>query len=164
MRMPPITTTSGSRTYSEIFFSIAHSGLRRSFESSFLDWRCSSFSAAFLFLGLHLVQVAVEAIESFVPKATVAFEPVVDLLEGAWLDAARPPLRLAAPHDEVGALQHLEMLGDGRQAHVEWLGELGDRGLTECEPRQDGAPRRIGERRKGGAEAIGCHGAIEPDG
>ena len=50
------------------------------------------------------------------------------------------------------------MLGDGRQAHGERLGQFGHRGLAAGEPRQDRAPGRIGERGEGGAEAVGRHG------
>ena len=67
---------------------------------------------------------------------------------------AGTPLRLAALADEARALQHFEMFGDRRQAHVERLGELGDRRSRRCEPRQDGAARGIGERRERGAELI----------
>jgi hypothetical protein len=41
-----------------------------------------------------------------------------------------PPLRLTPAHDQPGALEHAQVLGDGRHAHVERLGELGDRALA----------------------------------
>jgi hypothetical protein len=41
-------------------------------------------------------------------------------------------------------------------AHVEGLGQFRDRGFTTGQARQDGAPRRVGEREKGEVEAVGA--------
>src|SRR5215469_10669390 len=60
--------------------------------------------------GLQFLQIGIQAIEAFVEKPPVMIEPVVDVLERAWLDPARPPLRFAAACDQAGALQHLEVL------------------------------------------------------
>jgi hypothetical protein len=106
---------------------------------------------------LQLLQVNVQAIEALLPKAAIIFEPGVDALERLELDPAGAPLRLAAAHNEARALQHLEMLGDGGKAHVERPGQLGDVGFAQGEPRQYGAPRRVGKGCEGGAEAIGRH-------
>src|SRR6185437_11483935 len=46
-------------------------------------------------LALQRFQIAIEAIETFVVETAIAIEPVVDVLERARLDPARPPLRLA---------------------------------------------------------------------
>src|SRR5215470_10769490 len=124
-------------------------------------WRPPNDSSAALFLappllpfGLHLAQIVVEAIEALLPKAAIVREPVVDVLQPVRLDPARAPLRFAAARDQAGALQHLEVLGDGGQADVEGLGELGDRGLAEREAGQDRPAGRIGERREGRAERV----------
>src|SRR5262245_26220309 len=78
------------------------------------------FSAATLLpLGLQLTQVIVEAVEPFLPEPSIGAEPVVDGLESSRLDAARPPLRLAAARDQTRPLQHLEVLGNGGKAHLE---------------------------------------------
>ena len=45
------------------------------------------------------------------------------LVQRAGLQAAGAPLRLAPSGDEPRPLQHLEVLGDGRQRHVEGLGK-----------------------------------------
>ena len=111
------------------------------------------------FFGLQLFQIVVEPIEALVEEAAVVFEPIVDVLERPRLDAARPPLRLAAARDQAGALQHLEMLGDRRQAHGEGLGQFRHRGLAQRQPRQDGAAGGIGEGGEGGVE-----GQFEPSG
>src|SRR5262249_37774912 len=74
---------------------------------------CLAIAATLLLRRLQLLQIEIEAIEALVPEAAIAFEPAVDVLERSRFDPARPPLRFAAAHDQAGALQHLEMLGDG---------------------------------------------------
>src|SRR3954451_3694408 len=106
---------------------------------------------------LQLLQVRVEAVEALVPVSAIALEPIVDLAQRAGLEAAGPPLRFAAAHDQPRALEHLEVLRDGGEAHREGLGEGRHRGLAERKPRQQRATRRVGERRKRGAEVIGRH-------
>src|SRR5487761_2594010 len=115
-----------------------------------------------LSLGLQHLQVIVEAIEPLFPEPAIFGEPVVDRLECRRLELAGTPLRLTRTRDQPGVFQHLEMLGDGGPAQLERLGEFAHRGLAQCEPGQKGAPRRIGERGEGGAEAVGGHGCIEP--
>src|SRR6185295_7880532 len=113
------------------------------------------FLLLLLLLRLQLAQIIFEAIEALFPKAAVAFEPVVDALERLGLDAAGAPLRLAAARDQPGALQHLEVLGDRRKAHVEGFGQLGDRRLAQRQPSQDRPAGRIGKGRKRGAQGVG---------
>ena len=96
-----------------------------------------------------------EAIELFGPETAIAFEPVRRVAERRGVDPAAAPLRFAVARDQTGALQHLQVLGDGRQGHLEGMGELADRGLAEGEAGQDGPPRRVGESGKGGAERVG---------
>src|ERR1700704_992514 len=96
-----------------------------------------SLASTLLSLGLQLAQIVVQAVEALLPEAAIALEPVVDVLQRARLDAAGPPLLLAASCDQARALQDLEMLGHGGKAHVERLGELRDRGLAQRQPRQD---------------------------
>src|SRR5438874_330924 len=110
-----------------------------------------------LLLGLHYLQIILQAVEAFLPQPAIALEPGADVLEGVRLDAAGPPLRLAASRDEAGTLQHLEVLGDGGEAHLEGLGQLGHRGLAQRQPREDGPTRGIGEGCEGGTEAVDRH-------
>src|SRR5215831_171840 len=86
---------------------------------------------------LQLLQIGIQAIETLVEKTPVMIEPVVDVLERARFNPARPPLRLASARDQAGALQYFEVFGDRRKAHRERLGEFGDRGLTQGQPRQN---------------------------
>src|SRR5690606_12977221 len=78
------------------------------------------FRLAWLFR-LDLLQVDVQAIETLLPQAPVVLDPLRGGIQGLRLEPRRAPLAFAAAHDEPGALQHLEVLGDRRQAHVERL-------------------------------------------
>src|SRR5438034_2015438 len=99
-----------------------------------------------LVLSLQLLQIALQAIEALLPETPVALHPVVDVLERTRVEPAGPPLGLATARDQPGVLEDLKVFRDGRKGHVERLGDLGHRGLTFREAREDGAPRRIGER------------------
>src|ERR1700756_3191525 len=107
-----------------------------------------------LLLFFQVAQVFVQTVEALLPETAVVIEPVGDLLEPRPFETAGTPLRVAAAGDEAGALEHLEVLRDGGEAHRERLGELGNRGYARREARQDGPARRIGERGEGGAEVI----------
>src|SRR5580698_3491488 len=112
---------------------------------------------ALKFLSLKLLQIVVEAIEPLVPHAPIGFEPFVHILKAARLDAGRAPLRFAAACDEACALEHFQMFGNSRQRHVERLGELLHGGFTECQTRENGAPRGVRERGKGETERVRGH-------
>src|SRR6185436_15674301 len=83
-----------------------------------------------LLLRFHLLQVVLEPIEPLLPDVPVALGPISHFLERCRLDPAGPPLRLTPPGDEPGALEHAQMLRDRRHAHVEELGQFGDRTLA----------------------------------
>src|SRR5262245_44789564 len=68
---------------------------------------------------LQLLQVGLQAIQPLVPEPAIAFQPVINGPQAVRCDTARAPLRRAAARDQPGPLQHLEVLGDGRQADVE---------------------------------------------
>jgi len=55
-------------------------------------------------------------------------------------------LPIAAPGDQAGALEHVEVFGDRGLAHVERLGELHHRGFATGQRDEDRPSRRIGER------------------
>src|SRR5262245_50885992 len=118
----------------------------------------SVLAGTFLLLPLHLLQMDVQAFEALFPESPVALHPVGDLLEPVCLEPAGPALRIASTHDQAGALEHAEMLGDGRQAHVERLGELGDRSRTRGQAGQNRTPGGIGEGSESGVEMISAHG------
>src|SRR6185295_17813978 len=100
-------------------------------------------ASMFLPLPLQLAQIVVQAIEALFPEATVALEPVGGVLQGRRVEAAGTPLSIATARHEAGALQHLQVLRDGGQAHVEGVGQLRDRRLTGAEAGEDRPPRGI---------------------
>src|SRR5829696_3064594 len=110
-----------------------------------------------LLLVFQLLQVGVESIETGFPDRAVPLGPVGNVLEGRRLDPARAPLRFPAAGDEPGALEHAQVLRDGRHAHLEGLGELGHGALAGREPGQDGPAGRVGESRKRGTEVVSVH-------
>src|SRR5215211_4804650 len=102
-------------------------------------------------------QVRVEAVHLLLPGALARLHPCNRLVERLGVQPAGAPLRLAATHDQPGALEHLQVARDRGQAHRERLGELVDRRLALGQARQDRAPRRVGERTEGQAQRIGRH-------
>src|SRR5262245_43952581 len=99
-------------------------------------------------------------IEALFPEPTITLQPVGGVLERTGFELARSPLRLAPARDQTGALQHLEVLGNGGKAHGKGLGQLYDRGRALGEARQDCAPGGIGKGREGGTELIGRYVVI----
>src|SRR5690242_2997440 len=82
-------------------------------------WRSMLFLGVKLsLLGLQLGKVILQSVWPLLPQPAIALEPVVDIAQRVGLDAAGPPLRLAAAGDQAGALEHLEVLGDRGEAHI----------------------------------------------
>src|SRR5436309_9444925 len=104
--------------------------------------------------GLELVEQRIEAPVVPFPQTAIAFQPLGSSPGPLGLEAARPPLRVAAARNQAGALQHLQVLGDRRLAHRERLGQLRDRRLTRRQAGEDRPPRGIGEGREDGVEAV----------
>ena len=83
--------------------------------------------------------------------------PVNHFLERRRIDVAAPELRIARASDEARPLEHAEVFRYARQAHVEGLGQLGDRALAGHEPGQNRPPCRVGKGGKRESELIGGH-------
>src|SRR5206468_4922958 len=70
---------------------------------------------SFAFIGLALLhqilQNHIQALEALVPEAPVLPHPLGRLTQAPDLEAARPPLRVAALGDQAGALQHFQVFG-----------------------------------------------------
>ena len=107
--------------------------------------------------GFQFVEKGVQAPEVALPKLAVALQPFGGSREGLGFEAAWAALCVAAAGNQAGALEDLEVLGDGGLAHGEGLGELGDGGLAGGEACEDGATGGIGEGGEGGVEAVGGH-------
>jgi hypothetical protein len=56
---------------------------------------------------------------------------------------------------EPRALEHAHVLGNRGERHVEARGELADRPIAGCEPREDLASSRVGESEERGVERLG---------
>src|SRR5262249_13091932 len=112
-------------------------------------------AAMFLLLLLQFAQILVQTVETLLPEPPILLQPVAGVLERPGVEAAGPQLRLAAAGDQAGALQHLEVLGDGRQAHREGRGQLHDRDIAGSEAGKDRAPGGVGEGGEGSAETVG---------
>src|SRR5438445_618309 len=127
---------------------------------SFVLAPCASNTTAMSTSGgmrLKLAEVAVEAVEALLPEAPIALDPVGDLPQALGLEPAGPPLRVAAPRDQAGVLEHLEVLRDRGKAHGEGLRELGDGRLAGGQTGEDRPPRGIGDRGERRAQRVGRH-------
>src|SRR5437867_367227 len=79
---------------------------------------------------LQLLQVGLQPIEPCLPQAAIWLDPIGHVLQPARIQAAGPPLCIAAPNHQPRALEHFQVFRDGGHAHIEWLGEFGDRRLA----------------------------------
>src|SRR5690349_5693849 len=113
-----------------------------------------SLLTCFLLLD-QILQNIVQALEAVVPEAPVLPHPFGSLFEPFGLEAARPPLRVAALCDQAGALQHFQMFADAGKAQVERLGQLRDRCLPLRQTGQDRSPGGIGEGCERDAQLVG---------
>jgi len=84
-------------------------------------------------------------------------DPVGRDVEAVGLEPARPELPVAAARDEAGALEHLQVLGDRRQAHVERLGQVVHGRFPVRELGQDRPPGGVGQRREGRIQPAVVH-------
>ena len=89
--------------------------------------------------------MGVEAVEAAFPELPVVLQPVRGVLERLGLQPARPPLCVASARNQSGVLEHLQVLGDRRQADRERRRDLVDGRLAFGEPREDRPARRVGE-------------------
>ena len=95
-------------------------------------------------------------IEFFGPEALVAVEPIVGLFHRFGAQPAGDRAAGFVADHQPGIRQHVEMLHDRRQRHRERLGEFADRNFVGfAQSREQGPPRRIGERGKSAIEGGG---------
>src|SRR5260370_22262715 len=111
----------------------------------------------FPYFFLHFAQIIVQTIETPGPEPPIVLHPIGNVPQRARREPAGPPLGIASPRNQSGSLQHLQVLGDSGQAHLERLSELCYRNLSRSQPREDRPPGGIGKRGAGAAEAIGCN-------
>src|SRR5580658_1330280 len=94
----------------------------------------SMAAATLLALSLQVLQIGLQAIEARFPEAAVMLQPIRGVLEWTRLEPTWPPLCVAATHDQPGAFQHFQVLGNAGKAHGERLGQFGDRNLARRKP------------------------------
>src|ERR1700704_271094 len=95
--------------------------------------------AILFLLFLYVAQIVIQPIEALRPEPLVVSQPIGDVLERPGSDPAGPPLCLAPACNQTGMFQHLEVPGDGGQAHRKGSSELRHSGLPGGQAREDGA-------------------------
>src|SRR2546428_926514 len=68
---------------------------------------------------LEVLQVLVQPVVALLPEVPVPLGPLGNLLERPRLEPGGPPLPLPAPRDQPRPLEHLQVLRDRREAHLE---------------------------------------------
>jgi hypothetical protein len=98
------------------------------------------------FLLLYVIgQVFVESLEALFPERAMLRDPVGGGGERFRIETAVVDASFAAALQESGLLEDFHVLGHGRERDLEGFRELGHVRLAEREPREDGAPRWVGE-------------------
>src|ERR1700704_4144625 len=90
--------------------------------------------------------ISLEPVKAGFPDGALLGEPVLGPLDGAWHQAACAEAAMLLRLDEATGFQHTYVFHQTRQGHVEWLSEFAHGSLALREPRNDCAPRWIGER------------------
>lgn len=85
-------------------------------------------------------------LEPSLPELAIGFQPFCGFGERLGLEAAGPPLPVAAAGNQAGTFQHFEVFGDGGLSHSEWLGQFYHRSFAGEESGENGAAGGIGER------------------
>src|SRR5919197_1538082 len=94
---------------------------------------------------MHLVQMALEAIEGLAPEGAIRGQPVVNLAQRLRPQAVDTALRIDAHLDQARISQHAEVLGDRWLAQGQPVDELADGPLAWAQEVEDSAPVSLGE-------------------
>jgi hypothetical protein len=87
-----------------------------------------------------------EGIELPFPESAVSLDPIRRAFHWFGNQAAAVYASVLAPHDELGAFEHAQMLRDGREGHFVRGGKVADGSLAAREAREDAAASRVGKR------------------
>ena len=98
-------------------------------------------------------QISLERIQPRFPEQPVAFEPVPGFPHRAGSEHAIDHTALFLALDEPGVLEHVQVLHESRQRHVERPCKLGHRAPAANERRQYAPARRVGQGREHRVEA-----------
>src|SRR5687767_6174867 len=94
------------------------------------------------------VEVIAERVEPVGPELAVGREPVVELGEGAWIEAVKPPRAVDADGDEPRLAQRLQVLADIGLRQIERLDQRAGRLLAPPEQGKNVATNGIGKSGK----------------
>ena len=99
-----------------------------------------------------MAQVLGESVEALFPEGAVVRDPVGGGRKRFRVETTVVDPPLAAALDESRLFENPDVPRDGGQRDIEGLGEVGDPGLSERQPREDGPPCRVREGREGSIE------------
>src|SRR4029453_4853437 len=85
---------------------------------------------------VQFIEQVVQPLEGLLPVLAEPVRPLRHLFDGRRIQARWAPLRLAPPRDQPRPLEHLQVLRNRGQAHLEWFGEGLHRGLALAQTRQ----------------------------
>src|SRR6185312_1259521 len=116
---------------------------------------CSLLSVALivLFLLLELFDDVVEFVEAGGPEAAMLFQPGGLFVEAATAETAGPDAPDFLGHHEARLFEDADVFLHAGEGHVEFVGELGDRGVGAPELLEDAAACRIRQGGEGGIDA-----------
>ena len=95
-----------------------------------------------------------ETVEAVGPFRVCAAEPVIHWGQAVELKSRWAALAVAAATDETGALQHLEVFGDGRLRERGGFRKLDHAGLATCQALEDRPPGGVGKGGEGAAQRV----------
>jgi hypothetical protein len=111
---------------------------------------CASLGVSTLLLGgLHVFEQGVQAVEVALPKAAIAIEPGLELLERRGSQRIDSALRVDADIDETGVAQNTQMLGYLRLAKAEAIDEVANGPWSVEQQLNDVETIGLGQRSKG---------------
>src|SRR4051812_43562833 len=112
-----------------------------------------AFPASIGFLPLfQILDDPVQLVEAIGPELAVLLEPCRRFLQSIRTELAGPHATGLPRDDEPGLLQYADVLLHAREGHVEFPGEIGDRGLSTSELLQYPASSDVRESGERGVE------------
>jgi hypothetical protein len=89
--------------------------------------------------------VLFKLVKARLPHPPVFIDPLEGLVEPGELEMARPELGVTGSRDQAAAFEHLQVLGDTGQRHLEGRSQLVDGRISLGEASHDRTPRRVSE-------------------
>jgi len=115
--------------------------------SSFLGSRycCVAYGCDCCSRSLPVAHILVETIQVLIPESPIVRNPGSNLMQWCRVEPAEPPLCITPSLYQSCSLQHAEVLGNSRPAHIKWLRQLTCICVARRQPREDRSPGRIGK-------------------